>query len=138
KAKKDVEINPRFFCYMFRTGFYKNYVDRYAYGIADGQIPLRYVDFKRMYSIVPPLETQNNIVAYLDRKTQQVQEFIAKKERLIELLEEQKKVFILEEIASSKYITEKKKLKYVSFLSRGVDLSNENFKEGKYPVYDSN
>ena len=138
KAKKDVEINPRFFCYMFRTGFYKNYVDRYAYGIADGQIPLRYVDFKRMYSIVPPLETQNNIVAYLDRKTQQIQEFIAKKERLIELLEEQKKVFILEEIASSKYITEKKKLKYVSFLSRGVDLSNENFKEGKYPVYGSN
>ncbi|WP_321297382.1 restriction endonuclease subunit S [Marinifilum fragile] len=91
KPKKGVELNPRFFYYMFRTGFYKNYVERFAYGIADGQIPLRYVDFKRMYSIVPPLETQNNIVAYLDRKTQQIQEFIAKKERLIELLEERRK-----------------------------------------------
>jgi type I restriction enzyme, S subunit len=90
KPKRGIEINPRFFFYMFRTGFYKNYVERFAYGIADGQIPLRYVDFKRMYSIVPPLETQNAIVAYLDRKTQQIQEFIAKKERLIELLEEQK------------------------------------------------
>lgn len=94
KPKKGVELNPRFFYYMFRTGFYKNYVERFAYGIADGQIPLRYVDFKRMYSIVPPLETQNNIVAYLDRKTQQIQEFIAKKERLIELLEEEKKTSI--------------------------------------------
>lgn len=94
KPKRGIEINPRFFFYMFRTGFYKNYVERFAYGIADGQIPLRYVDFKRMYSIVPPLETQNAIVAYLDRKTQQIQEFIAKKERLIELLEEQKERLI--------------------------------------------
>ncbi len=94
KPKKGVELNPRFFYYMFRTGFYKNYVERFAYGIADGQIPLRYVDFKRMYSIVPPLETQNAIVAYLDRKTKQIQDFVAKKERLIELLEEEKKSII--------------------------------------------
>ncbi|MCW0484564.1 restriction endonuclease subunit S [Gaoshiqia sediminis] len=91
KPKREIEINPRFFFFMFRTGFYKNYVERFAYGIADGQIPLRYVDFKRMYTIVPPLETQNAIVAYLDRKTKQIQDFIAKKQRLIELLEEQKK-----------------------------------------------
>lgn len=94
KPKRGIEINPRFFFYMFRTGFYKNYVERFAYGIADGQIPLRYVDFKRMYSIVPPHETQNAIVAYLDRKTQKNQEFIAKKERLVELLEEQKERLI--------------------------------------------
>ncbi len=92
--KRGIEINPRFFYYLFRTGFYKNYVERFAYGIADGQIPLRYVDFKRMYSIVPPLETQNAIVAYLDHKTQQIQEFIAKKERLVELLEEEKQSII--------------------------------------------
>lgn len=88
KPKKDVIINPRYFYYMFRTRFFKNYVERYSYGIADGQIPLRYVDFKRMYSIVPPLETQNAIFEYLDRKTQQIQEFIAKKERLINTLRE--------------------------------------------------
>lgn len=89
--KPKMEINQRFFHYMFRTGFYTNYSKRFSYGIVDDQLSLRYVDFKRMYSIVPPLETQNTIVAYLDRKTQQIQEFIAKKERLIELLEEQKK-----------------------------------------------
>ncbi len=89
RPKKGIEINPRFFYYMFRTGFYKNYVERFAYGIADGQIPLRYLDFKRMYSFVPPLETQNAIVEYLDRKSKQIQEFISRKERLIELLNDE-------------------------------------------------
>ena len=56
RPKKDIKINSHFYYYMFRTGFYKNYVERFAYGIADGQIPLRYIDFKRMYSIFPPLE----------------------------------------------------------------------------------
>lgn len=88
--KPKMEMNQRFFHYMFRTPFYTNYSKRFSYGIVDDQLSLRYVDFKRMYSIVPPLETQNDIVAYLDRKTQQIQEFIAKKERWIELLEEQK------------------------------------------------
>ena len=94
RPTKNIEINPRYFFFVFRTGFYKNYVERFAYGIADGQIPLRYKHFKRMYSIVPPLETQNAIVEYLDRKTKKIQEFISKKERLIVLLEEQRRVEI--------------------------------------------
>ena len=88
--KPKMEMNQRFFHYMFRTPFYTNYSKRFSYGIVDDQLSLRYVDFKRMYSIVPPLETQNAIVAYLDRKTQQIQEFIAKKERLIKTLLDRK------------------------------------------------
>jgi len=94
RPKRNIKINPKYFYYMFRTGFYKNYVERFAYGIADGQIPLRYTHFKRMYGIVPPLVTQNAIVAYLDKKTTKIQEFIHKKERLIELLEEKKSITI--------------------------------------------
>jgi len=79
---------------MLRTVYYKNYAERYAYGIADGQMPLRYFDFKRMYSIVPPLEVQNSIVAYLDKKNSEIAKFIRNKERLIELLEEEKQSVI--------------------------------------------
>lgn len=89
-----LKINPKYFHYMFRTGFYTNYSKRFSYGIVDDQLSLRYTHFKRMYSIVPPLETQNDIVEYLDRKTKLIQEFISKKERLIELLEEQKGAII--------------------------------------------
>ncbi len=89
--KPKMKINPRYFHYMFRTGFYTNYSKRFSYGIVDDQLSLRYTDFKRMYSIVPPLEVQNAIVAYLDRKTAAIDKFIRNKERLIELLEEEKK-----------------------------------------------
>jgi type I restriction enzyme S subunit len=99
QPKSKVEINTKYFHYMFRTQFYKDYSKRFSYGIVDSRLRLYYTYFKRMYSIVPPLETQNAIVAYLDRKTLQIQEFIAKKERLIELLEEQKSSVI------RKYVT---------------------------------
>lgn len=89
KPRKGIKLNSRFYHYMFRTVFYKNYAERYAYGIADGQMPLRYFDFKRMYSIVPPIAIQNSIVAYLDKKDNEIDKFIRNKERFIELLEEQ-------------------------------------------------
>lgn len=94
KPKSNVEINTKYFHYMFRSQFYKDYSRRFSYGIIDSRLRLYYTYFKRMYSIVPPLETQNAIVNYLDRKTQQIQEFIQKKERLIELLEEKRKAVI--------------------------------------------
>jgi type I restriction enzyme, S subunit len=86
-----MKINPRYFHYMFRTSFYTNYSKRFSYGIVDDQLSLRYTDFKRMYSIVPPIEVQNSIVAYLDNKNYKIDKFIRNKERLIELLEEEKK-----------------------------------------------
>lgn len=85
--KPKIEINPRFFHYMFRAPFYTNYSKRFSYGIVDDQLSLRYTDFKRMYSIVPPLDIQNSIVEYLDKKNNEIDKFIRNKERLIELFE---------------------------------------------------
>lgn len=87
--KPKMKINPRFFHYMFRTAFYTNYSKRFSYGIVDDQLSLRYTDFKRMYSIVPPLDVQNAIVEYLDKKNEAIEKFIRNKERLIELLLEE-------------------------------------------------
>lgn len=126
--KPRMEINQRFFHYMFRTGFYTNYSKRFSYGIVDDQLSLRYDDFKRLYSIVPPLETQNAIVAYLDHKTQQIQEFIAKKERLIELLEEERREYIdkvTHELGSYKTYT--KPLKYlIKFISEQTNKKEDD------------
>lgn len=126
--KPKMKINQRFFHYMFRTPFYTNYSKRFSYGIVDDQLSLRYVDFKRMYSIVPPLETQNKIVAYLDRKTKQIQEFIAKKERLIELLEEERREYIdkvTHELGG--YETHTKPLKYlVKFISEQTNKKEDD------------
>lgn len=96
--KPKMKINPRYFHYMFRTSFYTNYSKRFSYGIVDDQLSLRYTDFKRMYSIVPPLEIQNNVVEYLDRKNKKIEKFIRNKERLIDLLELSKKIKIFDAI----------------------------------------
>ncbi len=92
--KPKMKINPRYFHYMFRTSFYTNYSKRFSYGIVDDQLSLRYTDFKRMYSIVPPIEVQNSVVAYLDKKNNEIEKFIRNKERLIELLDEEKRGII--------------------------------------------
>jgi len=136
KPRKGIKYNPRYFHYMFRTVFYKNYAERYAYGIADGQMPLRYFDFKRMYSIVPPIEVQNSIVAYLDKKNNEIDKFIRNKERLIELIENHKREAIREKIDSGEVEI---KLKYILRIQNGDGISSELVKgEGDYEVYGGN
>lgn len=55
---------------------------------------LRYEDFKTIYSPVPPEEEAEKIVEFLDRKTAEIDQAIAQKQRLIELLQEQKAILI--------------------------------------------
>ncbi len=64
-----IEIDSKFFHYQFRCSYYVNYSKRFSYGLCDDQLSLRYSDFKRMYSILPPLKTQvkiANILTMLD------------------------------------------------------------------------
>jgi type I restriction enzyme S subunit len=130
KPRKGVKYNPRYFHYMFRTGFYKNYAERNAYGIADGQMPLRYVDFKRMYSIVPPLSVQNSIVGYLDKKNNEIDKFIQNKENLIDLLEERKKIIINELV--SKGLNKKVNYKNSGINWFSIVPNHWDVKRGKY------
>lgn len=116
--KAKMKINPKYFHYQMRTEFYKNYSRRFSYGIVDARLRLYYVHFKRMYSIVPPLEVQNSIVAYLDKKNEQIDTFIRNKERLIELLEEEKQSIIRK--AVTKGLNAK-----TNFIETGIDWVGE-------------
>lgn len=152
KSKHGVALNPKYFHYMFRSEFYKNYTKRFSYGIVDSRLRLYYTYFKRMYSIFPSLETQNAIVDYLDRKTNKIQEFIGKKERLIELLEENRQRKIFELIIGSQYTTKfkdsglnhigkvpkhwfVKNLNLISKVVLGKMLCNENRGNYQYKNY---
>lgn len=65
------------------------------YGLGSGlRQNLDYQDFKRLELVVPPPEEQDRIVNFLDQKTAEIDEAIAKKQRLIELLKEQKAILI--------------------------------------------
>jgi len=87
-------VNSRYYAYLFRTPAYMGAVDTYSRGIVKDRNRLYWQDFKRMPSVVPPIDEQDQIVRFLDGVGSKVQRFIRNKRRLIELLKEQKQNII--------------------------------------------
>jgi type I restriction enzyme, S subunit len=92
-------VNPRYFHYLFRTKIYNNYSYQHSYGIHDDQLSLRYDDFKRMYSIVPPFEEQNDIVEYLDDKHKLITKLLENRREQIRLLEEYRESLTIDAVS---------------------------------------
>lgn len=145
--KPKMKINPKFFHYQYRLPFYQNYAERYSYGIADGQKPLRWQDFKRMYAFVPPIETQNLIVAYLEEKERQIKHFIKKKKKLVISLKNQKINIINETIhkgLNSNYKTVKTDIGYtlyhpenwnkkpLKYVIKHISENTSQYRKGEY------
>jgi type I restriction enzyme S subunit len=95
-----VVLSPRnrklskYFHYLYRTPQFITEANRLSYGLCDDMNSLRYEHFKTSYSPLPPDEETNRIVAFLDRKTAEIDTLISKKQRQIELLDEQKAILI--------------------------------------------
>lgn len=85
------EINPE---YVFRL--LESYdALKVFYGMGSGlRQSIDFWDFKRLPVPLPPRNEQDRIVAFLDQKTAEIDAAIAKKERVIELLQEQKNIRI--------------------------------------------
>ena len=65
------------------------------YGMGSGlRQNLNFTDFKYLKLPLPPIAEQERIAEFLDRKCGEIDEAIAKKQRLIELLDEQKTILI--------------------------------------------
>lgn len=86
--------NPSYFDYLYRTPQYLAEFARRSKGIVPSRWRMYTEDFGQILSLLPPREEQDRIVAFLDQKTAEIDAAIAKKERLIELLEEQRHTLI--------------------------------------------
>jgi len=104
----------------------------------------------------PSKKEQIAIANFLDKKTSGINALIEKDKKLIELLKEKRAALINHAVTKGLNPNVKTKkvnlltchetpenwqiirIKFVLRLSRGVDLSNDNFKEGNIPVYGSN
>jgi len=67
---------------------------RYLGATTTGLVNLNGTTLGEMYTLVPPVTSQRRIADFLDRKTEAIDALIAKKERLIELLEEKRTALI--------------------------------------------
>ncbi len=77
-------------------------------------------DVKNLFFCFPPLSEQTAIANYLDKKTAQIDDFIVKKQKLIELLKEERAAIINEAVSGEGKNWERKKLKYVAFIKYGL------------------
>lgn len=84
--------NPSYFDYLYRTPQYLAEFARRSKGIVPSRWRMYTEDFGQVLSLLPPREEQNRIVAFLDQKTAEIDAAIAKKERLIELFNEQRSI----------------------------------------------
>lgn len=87
-------INSRFYSYLFRTETFQTETNRHSYGIVSDRNRLYWLGFKNITIPIPSREEQDHIVAFLDQKTTEIDALIAKKQRQIELLDEQKAILI--------------------------------------------
>ncbi len=87
-------LYSRYYHYLYRTEGFIAEANRHSYGLCMDMNSLRYEDFKTIYSPVPPREDVDRIVTFLNQKTTEIDEAITKKERLINLLQEQKNILI--------------------------------------------
>ena len=92
-----------------------------------------------VYISVPPKEEQTTIADYLDKKTAHVDESIAKKQKLIELLKEERTAIVNEAVSGKGKNWERKKLKYVAKLKSGDGITSDDIRpDGEFPVYGGN
>ena len=86
-------VDIEYFKYLFKTTRYIQSLQSTSNLIRDGQA-LRFNNFSQVKLVLPPKADQQKIVAFLDTETARIDTLIAKQEKLIELLEEQRKSII--------------------------------------------
>lgn len=99
------EVNPQYLYYLFKTPMYMEIFKNYSTGIAEHRMRLYPVNFFRIPAVVPPLEEQNEIVAYLDKRVKDIDELISLTQQQIEKLKEYRQS-VISEVVTGKVAVE--------------------------------
>ena len=86
--------DDRYLHHLLRSGPYVSAYQRISKGIRTNQWDLEPEEFFRIEVLLPPPAEQRAIAAFLDRETTKIDSLVAKKERLIELLQEKRTALI--------------------------------------------
>lgn len=87
-------VRPAYLHYLLRSSPLIGVYNSLSYGVRVGQWDMHYEDFKQIPIPLPPKDEQDRIVGFLDQTTAEIDAAIAKKERLIELLAEQRGILV--------------------------------------------
>ena len=142
-----------YYSYLFQIKSVQKFLRKFAYGIMEIRESIDYLEFKKMFLPLPPLQEQKEIAEFLDKKCEKIQNYIDKKQKLITLLQEKKQALINEVVTKGlnpniefknsgiEYLGliphhwEVKKLKYVGKVVLGKMLCNEHQKGYSHCYY---
>lgn len=130
-----VGSDSRYFHYLFRTPAFAKEAERWSYGITSDMWSLRPQHFKLIYTCLPPPPEQAAIYRFLDYVGQRVRRYVRAKQKLIELLEEQKQTIIHHAVIGQIDVRTCKP--YPAYKPSGVDWLGEipehwEFNRGKF------
>ena len=100
----DESFDKKYFHYLLRNKSYTIEFMRLSGGIRVGQWDLPAEAFENTLVLIPPIEEQQQIADYLDKKCKEIEEIIADKQSQIETLESYKKSLIYEYVTGKKEI----------------------------------
>ena len=95
-------IMSKFMYYHLSTHYHQNIINRIKGGM--GVPHLFQSDIKKFIVLLPPIKEQQEIVEYLDKKTEEIDKTISIEEKRIELLKEYKKSLISEVVTGKKRV----------------------------------
>jgi type I restriction enzyme S subunit len=85
---------PDYFVHLYRTSAYMGEVDNYSRGIVKDRNRLYWDQFKQIPTPCPPFADQVAIVRFIDHADRRIRQYIRAKQKLIQLLVEQKQSII--------------------------------------------
>lgn len=152
---KPKDIKGNYLFRQFQSSFLQAYFEVSANGIT--RYGLGVDNFNSVLILVPTPDEQTAIANYLNRKTAEIDELIAKKEQLLTLYEEEKTAIInqavtkginpdaklkdsgIEWLGEIPEHWEVKELKWIIKISNGEGIKSDDIKEyGEYPIYGGN
>lgn len=90
----EYDVNSHYYAYLLRYMAHSGYIQSLSKGIRERSTDFRFTEFRELPLPIPSRAEQDRIVIFLNQKTAEIDAAITKKERLIELLQEQKRILI--------------------------------------------
>lgn len=96
--RANMEIDEKYFHYLFRTDLYTSLFKQFSTGIIDSRLRLYPDKFLSLKCQVAPLPTQHRIADYLDDKCGKIDRYIEQQKQVIEKLKAYKQSVITEAV----------------------------------------
>lgn len=148
--------NPKYMHYLYKTPMYLAEFARHSTGVIPSRWRMYTDDFGQVISLIPPRKEQDAMVAYLDAATAKIDEAITQQQRMIDLLNERKRIIIHSAVTKGLNPAAQlrdsgvswigqipkhwvvKRLKHIARLRSGDTINSDRFAEEGYPVYGGN